>query len=98
MAQAVEHESKLTASPIAQGGAATTGVGLFGLASTGWGVTDIAQQSGTMSAVSDFLTKTKALLADGLGIPPEWLLPTVLVLVGGVIVWQRLRQRRQGWA
>lgn len=98
MAQAVEHESKLTASPIAQGGAATTGVGLFGLASTGWGVTDIAQQSGTMSAVSDFLTKTKALLADGLGIPPEWLLPTVLVLVGGVIVYQRLRQRRQGWA
>ena len=89
MPQAVEGESKMTASPIAQGGVAVAGAGLLEAA---------AQTSGSLSAVSDVVEKAKGLLAGGLGMPPEWLLPAMLALVGGVIVWQRLRQRRQGWA
>ena len=37
--------------------------------------------------------------SDALG--PEWLLPLLLAVVAGLcgyIVWQRLRQRKGGWA
>lgn len=89
MAQAVQAESKLTASPIAQSGAAVAGMGLL----------DMASQAGdSLGTASGLLAKAKGLLIDGLGIPPQWLFPALLVMVGVVIVGQRLLQRRKGWA
>jgi GH24 family phage-related lysozyme (muramidase) len=82
MPQAVEPESKLAASPIAQGGATTVGVG--GLAA----LTTISDQAkGVADKVSEFL-----------GLPPAALAAAVLVIAGlGVMHW-RSKQRSDGWA
>lgn len=89
MAQAVAAESKLTASPIAQGGAAVTGLGLL----------DMASQAGdSLGVMSGVLGKAKGLLLDALGLPPQWLFPAMLILIGVSIGVYRWKQRRGGWA
>lgn len=87
MPQAVEPESKLTASPILQSGATVAGAGVL--------LSDVPAQIGP---VREALGAVKSLLVDTLGVPTDWLLPTMLVLVGCVVIWQRVKQRRAGWA
>jgi lysozyme len=89
MPQAVAPESSLAASAIANGGVATMGAGVLA-AITGGG--------DTVATVTGTVQKTKALAVETLGIPPNYFLPLVLVLAGGVVVWQRYKQRREGWA
>lgn len=86
--QAVEPESKLTASPIATGGATTVGAGV---------VTAIVEFKDSLGGLGDVARKGREILVDTLGVPTEWLLPLALVAVGALIIRQRLRQRAEGW-
>ena len=89
MPQAVANESKVAASPIAQGGATTAGVGL---------VAALAEAKDALGPVGEGLTAAKHFMADVLGVLPSWVLPAVLVAVGVVVVRWRLKQRADGWA
>lgn len=89
MPQAVEPESKLTASPIAKGGTATIGAGV---------VTAIVEAKESLGSIGDVARKGREILVDTLGVPVEWLLPIALVALGAMIVRQRLLQRSGGWA
>ena len=99
MPQAVEGESKLTASPIAQGGVITAGTGVLA------GVAQVADQinehSGTLGTVKTALGTVKDFLhgvADFVGMPPGALLALVLIVAGVIIVNYRRKQRAEGWA
>ena len=87
MPQAVEAESKIAASPIAQGGALTAGAGLF--------MSDLPAQIGPIKAALD---SVRSVLVDTLGIPTQWLVPALLVAAGVAVVVYRYRQRAGGWA
>lgn len=92
-AQAVADESKLAASPIAQGGFVTTagggGLGLMALV-------DTAQQT---SGVVDQSVGVLGRIRHELGVDPLVLLLTLVVVGAGawVLRW-RIKQRREGWA
>ena len=88
MPQAIAPESKLTASPIAQGGAVTAAAGATTLASQ----IDDAQ---------GLLASAKALAAQAaeiVGVPLPVLLGAVLLAAGVVCLVQRHKQRQGGWA
>jgi lysozyme len=51
------------------------------------GITAAAEYSGQISTV-----------ANNVGISPLWVVVGVLLAVGGVIVYQRYKQRKEGWA
>lgn len=89
MPQAVAQESNLSASPIAQGGAVTVGAGVLAT---------LAQAGDQLGAVSGTVKALKAFALETLGLPAEWFLPALLVGIGGLILWQRAKQRGQGWA
>lgn len=89
--QAVEGESSLAKSPISQSGAITAGMGALTLASAG----EMAQQS---SAIVTAVRGAVGDLAELVGIPPAGMLGLVLLAAGGVAMYWRHRQRREGWA
>jgi lysozyme len=89
MPQAVEAESKLTASPINKGGIAAAGTGVIAV---------VAEASTSIGGLSEPLGKARALMIDVLGVPPDWILPLVLVAVGAAVIYWRSRQRAEGWA
>lgn len=89
MVQAVQAETPIAASPIAQGGAVTAGAGVVGLASAA------GDQLGSVGAV---VTQAKGVVVDTLGVPADWFLPMVLLAAGAAVVYWRLKQRRAGWA
>lgn len=89
MPQAVEPETSITASPIAKGGSAITLTGIVAAA---------AEAKDALGPVGEALQAGRHVLADILGVPPSWVLPIILVVVGGAIVRARLQQRGQGWA
>jgi len=89
MPQAVAAESSMAASPIVQGGAATT-VG-------GGALVALQSFRDDASAVGEWLRWGKTFAADVFGVPPEMILPAVLVVAGIVVVRWRLAQRAQGW-
>lgn len=86
--QAVQPESRLVRSPIAQAGAATTAAG----GATGLAV--LAEHAGTVQAVA----APVAGAADAVGVDPMVLLALVLVAAGVATLWWRWRQRAEGWA
>ncbi len=86
--QAVEGESSLKASPIAQGGAATAGLGLLSM---------VGEAKEVMGPAGEAVETAKGLLVGGLGLP-GWALPALLVAAGLAVVYWRWRQRRDGWA
>lgn len=89
MPQAVEAESKVSQSPIARSGAVTAGAGILaGLGSLGESV----------GAIKAPLDAAKSVMVDTLGVPPDWILPLVLIAVGVIVVRWRLKQREGGWA
>lgn len=89
MPQAVEAETRITASPIAKSGAVTVGIGVLE------GLRQIGDSVGGIKAPLD---AAKSVVVDTLGIPTEWILPIVLLVIGALIVRHRLRQRSEGWA
>ena len=88
MPQAVASETKLTASPIAQSGAVTVGAGAFSI------VAAAGDQLGTVGAVTK---QAREIAVETLGVPSGWFLPALLIVLGGVIVWNRYKQRAGGW-
>ena len=89
MPQAVEAETSLARSPTAQAGTVTAAAGA---------VAALSQAGDQVQVVSSTLQTVKAVATETLGLPAEWFLPAVLILVGAVVIWQRTEQRRQGWA
>jgi len=85
MPQAVEAESKATASPINKSGVAAVGAGVVGLLSEA--------SSGLLAPFS----AVRTLLVDTLGIPTHLILPSMLVIVGAAVVYWRGKQRAKGW-
>jgi lysozyme len=86
MPQEVQTETSLAKSPIAQGGALTTGLG---------GVITVAGALGDQ--ISPVMTHIKE-FADQLSVQPIYLAGGALIVVGLVVMHQRLKQRREGWA
>lgn len=97
--QAVASESKLTASPIAQSGAVTAATGALTLLSS---ISEPVKQAGEqLQAVTDTATQAHAAagtLAGFLGVQPLTLLALTLVIAGGVALYWRIKQRREGYA
>lgn len=92
MAQEVVGESSLAKSPINAGGAAAVGLG---------GVTAITQVADQAQQASGALATIKGAalqVADFVGVPPGVLLALGLIAVGIVVMQQRAKQRREGWA
>lgn len=89
MPQAVEAESKVSASPIARSGAVAAGAGVL---------EGLRQLGDSVGGIKAPLDAAKAVMVDTLGVPPDWILPLVLIAVGALIVRHRLRQRSEGWA
>lgn len=88
MPQAVATESSMAASPIAQAGTLTAGAGV---------VSVLAEAGAQLGTVTPVLEQAKGAV-QVLGVPPEWILPALLLAAGGLIVWHRWKQRTGGWA
>lgn len=89
MAQAVAAESSLAVSPIAQGGAVTAGAGAFSI---------VAMAGEQLGSVGSVAKQAREVSVDTLGIPSDWFLPALLIVVGAVVMWHRYKQRAGGWA
>lgn len=89
MPQAVIPQSGLATSPIATTGAATAGLGI---------VSAFAQAGEHLGTATPVITKAKHIIADVLGLPVWAIVPTMLILLGGIVIWQRYKQRIKGWA
>lgn len=89
MPQAVESESKVSASPIARSGAVAAGAGVL---------EGLRQLGDSVGGIKAPLDAAKSVMVDTLGVPPDWILPLVLIAVGVIVVRWRLKQREGGWA
>ena len=105
-AQAVEAESSLVRSPIAQGSAVTVGAGVV-TAATQLGpvlqeVTAAADgANAALAPVKGALGAVRGLVAsvaDFIGVSPGGLLAITLIAVGFWILSKRREQRREGWS
>lgn len=85
MPQAVAKESSMAASPTNVAGAASISVG---------GLTVL---SGLADQVSPLLAKIKD-VADSLGINALYLVGGAVIAIGAVTIYNRVKQRMQGWA
>lgn len=90
MPQAIEAESSVAASPIAQSGATTAAGGGILVA--------LEAFRGDASAFGQWLTWGKGWIAEAFGVPPNMILPAVLVIAGLVAIRTRWKQRSDGWA
>lgn len=89
MPQAIEAESKPAAGPISAGAVVAGGAGA---------VEVLSKAGQDLGAVGPFLERGKALIVDTLGIPTDWLLPIVVIVVAVLIYRARRKQREGGWA
>lgn len=89
MPQAVEAESKIAGSPIAQSGAVAVAAG---------GLSVVATVKEHLGVFGGLATSARTVIVDTLGIPVAALAPTLLAVVGAVVIWQRYKQRIKGWA
>lgn len=105
-AQAVEGESKLTSSPIAQGSVVTIAAGA--ITAVGEVAPQLEQVGTAASGLTAALEPVRGALgsirglvgsvAEFVGLPPGALLAVVLVGVGFWILSKRREQRREGWS
>lgn len=89
MPQAVAPVDSLGKSPTAITGAVSVAAGVMSV------LGEAGQHLGVVGAVA---AQAKQVLVDTLGIPQSALWPSVLVLVGGIVIWRRFGQRVRGWA
>ena len=90
MPQVVQAESSVAAGPIAKSGATTAAGGGILVA--------LEAFKGDASAFGQWLTWGKGWIADAFGVPPNMILPTVLVIAGLGAIRTRWKQRSDGWA
>ena len=86
--QAVEAESSVAASPIAQSGAVTAAAGVAAA---------LAEARDALGPLGQGIAAAKEFAATALGIPPQWVLPAVMIAAGIIVVRWRLKQRAGGW-
>lgn len=86
MPQAVEAESKPTASQINKSGVAALATGAISL---------VAEATDGLAGP---MSRVRSLVVDTLGLPTHLLLPVVLVVVGIAVLYYRQAQRKGGWA
>jgi lysozyme len=102
--QAVSPESKMSASPIMQGGAGVTTIGVAGAATTVLSEVSKVDVQGATTTVNSVHTLFDSLkgfhdqLAAVFGISPLILVFIAAGLWGGNIMYQRWKQRQGGWA
>lgn len=104
MPQAAEPETALAKSPTMNTGGAMAGVGAAAAAINELAPTPrapdpvaaIAKAGEHASTVSTSMQSIKALVTDALPIPAGWLLPGVLVIAGGFVMYRRWRTRQRG--
>lgn len=89
MPQEVAPESKPLVGQIATSGAGVAGTGVLTL---------LTQFKDQLGLVGDAVKGVRDFVGDTLGIPPHWLLPIALIVAGSVVVYYRLKQRKNGWA
>ncbi len=89
MPQAVAGESNVAKGPIGATGLTVGGVGALSA---------LGEAKDSLGLVGEFLGGARHVMADYLGIPPGWVLPSILVAAGAVVVANRYRQRNGGWA
>ena len=87
--KAVAPESSLVRSPIAQSGATAAGAGVVAA------ISDAGERAG---AVGTAVHQVRDVVVNTLGVPADWFVPAALVGVGAVVLWNRWRQRTDGWA
>ncbi|CAB4158902.1 COG3772 Phage-related lysozyme (muraminidase) [uncultured Caudovirales phage] len=85
MPQAVETETPIAKSPIAQAGAVTA-------------VAGVATLGEQIALVKPVVEQAREVTVGTLGIPEGWFLPLVLIVAGAAAAYWRLKQRQQGWA
>lgn len=90
MPQEIAPESKVATGPIATTGGA--------VATTGGIIAALGPLGEHIAAVKSTLAAAKSLIVDTLGVPPDWVLPLLLIGAGVLIVRFRLKQRSEGWA
>lgn len=95
MPQAVEPESKLAASPIAQGGAVTA---VGGVATIAPALAPVLEQAEAARGAVSTLRSLADQAQEFLGFPPVVVLGVALVAAGWLVVQWRAKQRAQGWA
>lgn len=88
MPQAVQPESSLTGSPIAQGGVVTAGAGTLAA---------VNEFKDALGPVGDVTSQAKNIVVGTLGLP-GWVFPCVLIAAGAAVWFWRWKQRRGGWA
>jgi hypothetical protein len=88
MPQSVESVAGMAKSPTVQTGTVAAGVGVVSVFS------EAGQHLGTVGTVAK---SAKDVIVDTLGVPSGALLPLLLTMFGGIVVWRRFRQRIQGW-
>jgi lysozyme len=89
MPQALVSQSSLAQSPVSQAGAATVGLGALSI---------FGQLNEHVGAAAPVITKLKGVVVDVFGLPAIAILPTAVVILGAIIMWQRYKQRIKGWA
>lgn len=89
MPQAVAEEPRLVASPTASSSGIAAGVGALGL---------ISEIGGNAVTIKQPLDDAKALAVETVGLPPSWWPWALLVLIGVLVLYRRIKQRREGVA
>jgi hypothetical protein len=100
MVQRVEPESVMSKSPIVQvstaAGATSATVAAVEVANK-MSLSDVATQASDAAAIAHSASSTATLLSSA----TQWLIPIALIAItiaAGVVIYQRMRQRQQGWA
>lgn len=89
MPQEVAPEPHIAASPTVQTSTAAAGVGVLAL---------VSQAGDAIGPVNSTVTAVKGFAVDTLGIPKDYFLPALLIVIGLVVLWRRFGQRAQGVA
>lgn len=89
MPQAVAPESQMKSSQIVKGAAVAGGVSAV----------DVAVELGkNVDAVKPAINAMRDVLANAVGLPPQWVMPAIVIVACLVIVHWRLKQRSEGRA
>lgn len=99
MPQTIDAETTLAKSPLSLMGGLTSAGGVLGTVSAvGDQVGDVASKAGSVGAAVTNSKSWIAKITETVGVSPLVLCCIALVVIGGVVMFYRWRQRRAGWA
>lgn len=98
MPQAVDSQTSVASSPIANTGVVTAAAGGLGVvAQVVESAPDLETTTASLGKAQTVVQQAKSFTVDTLGIPANYFLPIVGIGAGVLVVWWRLKQRHQGW-